>query len=139
MSLVRLIYASKKSEDMDIGAIQAILAEARENNSEHDITGLLYFNKNYFIQCLEGSPENVNRIYRSIINDERHTSPTLLDYRVIEARDFRDWSMGHVTFSDMAESTVLGYLRASDFDPFKLSGDAAIELMLELGKVATGN
>tara|TARA_Y100001951_G_scaffold21856_1_gene16832 strand:+ start:3806 stop:4006 length:201 start_codon:yes stop_codon:yes gene_type:complete len=50
-------------------------------------------NQHYFLQCLEGSRSNVNKIYHRILNDKRHRDPIILDYQEIEARDFSAWEM----------------------------------------------
>ncbi|MEK0272692.1 BLUF domain-containing protein, partial [Vibrio vulnificus] len=60
------------------------------------ITGILFFNSQHFLQCLEGERNTVNQVYRSIINDSRHHNVVILDYSEIDSRDFHDWTMGYI-------------------------------------------
>ncbi|MGB1801392.1 MAG: BLUF domain-containing protein, partial [Gammaproteobacteria bacterium] len=96
MFLTRLIYTSTISELFSPDDIPAILDTARNNNQRANVTGLLCFNSKYFLQCLEGSREEVNKIYHLIINDDRHRLVTLLYYGEISVREFGKWSMGYI-------------------------------------------
>jgi hypothetical protein len=60
MLLVRLIYASQPSESFKLEDIEKIVVSARQNNVAKAVTGLLYFNQHYFLQCLAGSRSSVN-------------------------------------------------------------------------------
>lgn len=62
MFLVRLVYASQISDHFSADDIESILKKARKNNKKLNVTGLLCFNRKYFLQCLEGSRTNVNTI-----------------------------------------------------------------------------
>ncbi|MFT6154311.1 MAG: hypothetical protein ACJA1X_001663 [Bermanella sp.] len=55
MFLTRLVYASTISENFNCDDIEGILAVARKNNKQNNITGMLCFNRKYFLQCLKGS------------------------------------------------------------------------------------
>ncbi len=55
MPLVRLIYTSSISEQFTAADIGKILESARQHSTRTVITGILYFNKKFFLQCLEGS------------------------------------------------------------------------------------
>lgn len=61
MSLYQLIYCSKRvisPEDAELISVdvEQLLLSARRNNKLIDVSGLLYFNSDYYLQCLEGSP-----------------------------------------------------------------------------------
>jgi hypothetical protein len=68
--------------------IEAILHSSHCNNTNNYITGLLCFNKQYFIQCLEGARTEVSRTYQRISHDRRHKNIQLLHLEEISARDF---------------------------------------------------
>lgn len=57
MFLTRLIYTSSVSEQFSPDDISTILDAARNNNQKFNVTGMLCFNRKYFLQCLEGSRE----------------------------------------------------------------------------------
>lgn len=135
MFLVRLVYASAKSDDWPESGIEDILAAARASNGQSHVTGLLCFNRNYFLQCLEGSRTAVNQTYHHILNDQRHENPVLLKYEEIAHRDFDDWSMGYVPESSLTSQVLLKYSGNSAFDPYKMSGDNAHQLLLHLGSL----
>ena len=80
MFLVRLVYTSEITEGVTESDIQNILDKARKKNTALNVTGVLLFNRKYFLQCLEGSREQVNKVYHHILNDNRHKGVVLLDY-----------------------------------------------------------
>ncbi|EJL6503513.1 BLUF domain-containing protein, partial [Vibrio cholerae] len=63
MAFIRLIYVSTVTESLKHSDIELILEHAKKYNFEQDITGVLYFNNEYFLQCLEGDREKVNLLY----------------------------------------------------------------------------
>ncbi len=93
--LSRLIYYS---EERDVGAhgVLRILDEAREGNKGADITGVLAFDRRWFLQCLEGSRDALSRKFLSIARDQRHGGVTLVAFEEVGDRLFPDWSMGAI-------------------------------------------
>lgn len=132
MHLTRLIYTSTMCEGVNVSNIEEIIDTARENNQPLNITGLLCFNRNYFLQCLEGSRADVNAVYQKILKDNRHTNVEMLDYIEIQDREFGDWSMGYVPSSDITTSLNLKHSGTSEFNPYTMTGDAAYSLMRDL-------
>ena len=137
MHLVRLVYASTITKGITESDIQNILDVARKNNALVDVTGLLLFNRNYFLQCLEGSRAQVNKIYHQILNDQRHEDILLLDYTEIFEREFGDWSMGYIPEMNLTTPINLKYSAHSKFDPYSMSGGSAHKLLLSLRNVVT--
>ena len=134
MFLTRLIYASTKTEHFNSASLEEIIEKAASNNEKNDITGMLCFNRNYFLQCIEGSRTNVNKTYNKILNDKRHTQIILLDYSEINTREFSNWSMGYVPTSKLSAQINLKFSGSSEFSPYKISGASAYMMMLELKK-----
>ena len=132
MFLTRLVYASTISEDFNCDDIEDILAVARKNNKQNNITGMLCFNRKYFLQCLEGSRTNVNNAYHKILNDNRHSRIVMLDYKEITMREFSAWAMGYMPESSLTAPTNLKYSGKSEFIPYEMSGESAHQMMLEL-------
>lgn len=135
MYLARLIYTSVPTHDFSPDDISIILETARHNNRECSVTGLLYFNHRYFLQCLEGSRSNINKIYQRILNDNRHQDPLLLDYREIEIRDFPEWEMAYLPETEQTRSLYMRYSPTGEFSPYHMSGESCHQLMLNLRKV----
>ncbi|WCP66018.1 BLUF domain-containing protein [Vibrio tubiashii] len=132
MFLTRLIYASKISDGFNLDTVETIVQSARENNQPLNVTGLLCFDRHFFLQCLEGSRTNVNHIYQRILNDKRHSDIIMLDYREISAREFSSWSMGYIPSTSLTAPINLRYSGDSEFNPYEMSGESAYRLMLEL-------
>ncbi|GAA58858.1 BLUF domain protein [Pseudoalteromonas sp. BSi20652] len=138
MFLVRLIYASKITDGFGPKDIENILQSARTYNVKKNVTGMLCFSNDYFLQCLEGSRTAVNNTYQQILNDKRHHNVIMLNYNQIPEREFEKWSMGYVPQSKVTESLNLKFSGSIDFNPFKMSGDSAHRLMLALKGSITG-
>ncbi|MFT6790267.1 MAG: hypothetical protein ACJAVX_003668 [Pseudoalteromonas rhizosphaerae] len=132
MFLTRLIYASTITEHFNPSSLEEIIEKAALNNEKNNVTGMLCFNRKYFLQCIEGSRTDVNKTYNKILNDKRHTEIILLDYREINAREFSNWSMGYVPTSRLSAQINLKFSGSSEFSPYKISGASAYMMMLEL-------
>ena len=69
---------------------------------------LLYDNATY-MQVLEGSVEDVNDIYDSILKDSRNTGNVTLVKEEISQRDFPNWSMGFRNLKSCSSKVKVGY------------------------------
>jgi len=134
MFLTRLVYASTVSESFSSDDIESILIAARKNNIKTNVTGMLCFNRKYFLQCLEGSRTAVNKTYHHILNDPRHNHIIMLDYKEITTREFSEWSMGYMPESSLTSPLNLMYSGSPDFNPYEMSGASAHQMMLAMKK-----
>ncbi|GHF93645.1 BLUF domain-containing protein [Thalassotalea marina] len=132
MELVRLVYVSKISDTFNEADIVNILETARSNNHKHGVTGLLCFNRKFFLQCLEGNRNTVNYIYNLILNDNRHQDKVMLYYQPIVQRAFSNWSMGYVPDTALTAEINLMFSDSIEFTPYEMTGESAHQLMLEL-------
>lgn len=132
--LVRLLYASRAVEPIDNKILDAILQESRSYNQDHGITGMLCSHEdgNGFLQVLEGSREEINRLYNTIVRDERHTDVLLLAYEEICERKFANWRMGRIDLARVNPSVLLRYSERPVLEPTSLSAKAAMALLEEL-------
>lgn len=136
--LYQLIYVSKRKCSEE--EIIKILEKSREKNKDINVTGMLLYTKDSFIQCIEGEKDEVTTLYEKIKKDERHSNSILISYKFIKKRDFPSWNMGEkkinientdfmVDMSD-AEKTILSSI---------LSGKEetnAIEVIRKLASIA---
>jgi hypothetical protein len=136
--LVRLLYASRSSREIDDALVASILEHAHQYNLEHGITGLLCTSTsgNVFLQVLEGARDELNVLYGNIVRDPRHRDVTLLDYEEIRERRFGSWRMGAVNLNRVNLGTVLRFSEKPVLDPFLLSGKTALALLEELATTA---
>ncbi len=136
--LVRLLYASRATVEIDDALMSAILERSRAYNPEHGITGILcsYSQGKVFLQVLEGGRAAVNELYASIVRDPRHRDVTLLDYAEIGERRFAGWRMGSVNLNRVNQGSILRFSERPVLDPFSMSGQAALALLEELTSTA---
>lgn len=93
-SLRQIVYFSKPTRSMSLKEVRELLIKAQINNHFKDVTGMLLFDGNSFLQVLEGPKETVMALYEKIEHDPRHTQCTTLVEREVPQRDFGQWSMG---------------------------------------------
>ncbi len=132
MFLTRLVYTSTISESFSSEDVTTILETARKNNDKNNVTGMLCFNRKYFLQCLEGSRTTVNKTYHFILNDPRHSNIIMLDYKEINMREFSEWSMGYMPESSLTSPINLAFSGTPEFNPYEMSGESAHKMMLAL-------
>jgi hypothetical protein len=136
--LVRLLYASRARDPITNETIASILSQSRKNNAEAGVTGVLCVcHGGVFIQVLEGGRDEVNRLYSTLLQDNRHVDVTLLDYAEISERRFSGWRMGRVDLDRVNTAVVLKYSEKPLLDPFGMSGAVALKLLEELASSAS--
>lgn len=134
MSLVRLIYASRFVSGVGPNDIQDILSVSRTNNEEKGITGVLCYDPNFFLQCLEGERSDVNKLYAHIVRDQRHKDVDLIEYSDIEEPLFKNWSMAYVRIDEITESIISKYGTGTKFDPYALSAHQMLSFIKEIAE-----
>ncbi|OPX56868.1 Sensors of blue-light using FAD [Oceanospirillum multiglobuliferum] len=132
MFLVRLIYTSQVTGEFSKDDIEQIISSAKENNRRAGITGLLCFNRKYFLQVLEGTRTQVNALYHHILQDSRHTQVILLSYHEITQREFDQWHMAYVPEAGLRSEVCQRYSGSKEFNPLLMLGDSCLKLLLEL-------
>lgn len=126
-ALYYLLYVSKVARAMDDDELVDILTESRRNNERDDITGLLLYKEDTFMQLLEGPHQAVSNTFDRIERDPRHTKISVLVEGSVDARRFARWSMG---FSEMSrlhpqnEEERQALESALTFQPLSLGGRA---------------
>jgi hypothetical protein len=135
--LVRLLYASRPAAPADDAALDSILEQARRNNPEHGISGILCYSRTLFMQLLEGGRDDVCELYHVIVCDPRHRAVRLLSYEEIRERRFGSWTMGQVDIHKINPTLLLKYAERPQLDPFTCSGRTSMRLLEEL--IETGS
>jgi hypothetical protein len=137
--LVRLMYASRAAENLGPDELQVILHQCKAHNPEEGITGLLCLHQpsRLFMQVLEGGRSAVNRLYRRLVTDARHSDIELLSYEEITERRFATWSMGQIDVARLNPALVIKYSTTARLDPFALPGRVSMALFDELAATAS--
>ena len=134
--LVRLIYASRAKTPATHELIESILSSARQRNPQQGITGVLCYSDTMFVQVLEGGRDQVNRLYASLLRDERHYDVILLAYESIDERQYSSWTMGKIRLDKINRSLLLKYSECGELNPYQVSCCSTVALLNELASTA---
>lgn len=132
MALIHLIYISTASKEIDDSDLDSILEASVRHNTSNDVTGLLLFVGNRFIQVLEGQEVAIIETLERITKDPRHTDLVVLERTAIPSRSFDRWSMGfHSLTSDEINSKpgFVAFLEP-DFDASSIGAKQGIALRM---------
>ena len=130
--LSRLTYVSRARPDLTSADLQDVLRQAQVNNVRSGISGILCFNKNYFLQSIEGSRGELNQLLNKLVIDARHYDVQVIEHKEITQRTWQEWSMNYVTPSSKNKSIYLKNSSAAGFNPYLLTCESAYNLLVEL-------
>lgn len=91
--LISVSYISKATQDMGVLALMRLTDQAAQLNQKLGLSGVLFYENQYFGQILEGPHAEVMRIWEKIQLDLRHQRVRLLKLEEIQERRFPAWSM----------------------------------------------
>lgn len=115
--MYRLIYTSRTTRALTGGDLADILLNAVELNDADDVTGMLMYASNSFLQILEGEQAAVERTMERIRRSSQHTDIHVLAAAPVQApRLFPDWAMDWWT-PDYADSVLGGSPLTTVTDP----------------------
>lgn len=134
--LIQLIYASTATEPVTQEMVEAIMKVARVRNDLRDLTGVLVFDHQHFLQVLEGDRQSVNQLLAKLMSDPRHRNVTLIACREIQNRSYAAWSMGFVPALPANKAMFLRHGITGRFEPHSMSAAAALALVSELSEQA---
>jgi Sensors of blue-light using FAD len=92
--MIRLTYISTCSPGLKLADVRAILKVAQTANQAREITGMLYWSGEFFMQTIEGSRAMVTGCFDRVFHDLRHREVELVSVTPTHQRWFSDWSMG---------------------------------------------
>ncbi|PKP08705.1 MAG: bluf domain protein [Bacteroidetes bacterium HGW-Bacteroidetes-4] len=92
--LSQLVYISVRSAECTDQEIEKILESSIRNNGKIDITGVLLYSDQKFLQVLEGKYKQIIELYDKIKEDKRHKNVVMLSLGSIKERNFPSWQMG---------------------------------------------
>lgn len=118
--LVHLTYCSRVAPTLSIDdLLHDIREQSKAYNTPRAITGCLVYADGMFFQTIEGHADNVNELYKKILDDKRHFSVRLVHYHQIQKRFFKDF-MHVIDVSSSYKHVLLrysenGHIRAEEF------------------------
>ncbi|MGB3466447.1 MAG: BLUF domain-containing protein [Cyclobacteriaceae bacterium] len=98
--LYRLVYTSFRSNNCGPDDLKDILRSCRVNNVSNGITGVLIHSEFRFLQYLEGTHDNVVKLFEKIKQDPRHHTVGRRNFEAIDKRIFPSWAMAYKDLSD---------------------------------------
>ena len=137
--LVRLVYASTAAQPVNSEVLDNILKTARQRNEVRDLTGLLVFDHQYFLQVIEGDRSMVSLLLGKLFADSRHKALTVVEFDEITQRSFAQWSMSFVPAATANRALLLRHGVSSYFNPYSLTKAGALALLTEIRGIATGS
>tara|TARA_R110002049_G_scaffold148778_3_gene311723 strand:+ start:3077 stop:4291 length:1215 start_codon:yes stop_codon:yes gene_type:complete len=93
VQLYQLVYKSNVSEEFDNSKTEEFLSTIQNTNKQLDITGLLIFDGEHFLQVLEGPFDVISKLIASIQCDIRHDNVVILLKEPIPRREYKEWAM----------------------------------------------
>lgn len=112
--MFQVLYTSEAGHAFTRDDLALLLTCARQRNAAADLTGMLVFAQNRFLQVLEGRAENVLATFDRIEVDPRHTNiTTLFRGNASAGRSFAEWSMGFHLIAG-AEDLPPGFVRVHE-------------------------
>lgn len=96
--LKQLVYYSIANQIISDKIITDIVETSRKHNSSKEITGCLLYYDNVFLQLIEGKQENIDKLYKKILKDQRHSNITLIAEDFVTDRMYPNWSMAYHKF-----------------------------------------
>ncbi len=111
MSLVQLIYVSRRTPKLSRRLLDQIVHESAARNAARDVTGLLLCCGEHVMQLLEGDAGVIESLFETISRDPRHTSVEPLLKKPIRRRMFPQWGMG---LADLDKKATLDRTRLNE-------------------------
>lgn len=110
-TLYFLIYVSRSVRTMSHRKLQAMVKRSRAFNSDHGITGCLFYQDDYFMQMLEGKQDDLMALMDRIRHDKRHTDVQIVIEGPTKERVFKEWGMMLHDLSEIGEQPDFGAWR----------------------------
>ncbi|WP_242202278.1 BLUF domain-containing protein [Aestuariivivens insulae] len=89
-----ICYISDSTKPETLADLEALYLQAKANNHKYNITGILIYKNQNFLQVLEGEENAVNQTYIRISKDIRHKNIFEIINTNIEERIFQDYNFG---------------------------------------------
>lgn len=99
MKLYTIIYISTPTDRFKHEDLEQLASVAQDFNRSKNITGLLLYSGDHFMQVLEGDYAELTALFASIEKDTRHRDIEVLLGAPTPQRQFPAWSMGVVDAS----------------------------------------
>lgn len=132
MNLTRLVYYSQRNPSESL-EVENLIATCKRNNGRMNVSGLLHYNGDHFLQVIEGGRVEVSALYHRIARDTRHTNIILLSCSEVRERMFAEWSMGlHQGMDERTRQIYLRYFATDDINPEAVNVESLLDVLQDL-------
>jgi hypothetical protein len=104
--MIRLLYSSQATQDITEQDVADILEKSQVNNHDADITGVMIYGGELFMQVLEGPELAVLKKYVTICEDARNNLNKIIYITYTDKRIFGEWSMGKIQCDPIAYQKI---------------------------------
>lgn len=132
--LVRSVYFSRIHKKMDKRELSNILHFSRHNNGKNHITGVLFMDKNYFVQLIEGDRTDVSNLMFTIAKDNRHFGMTLVGFEDVSGRLFSEWEMAFVGNDASTRKILMEASGSPEFEPRLFENRDLVNVLCKITK-----
>jgi hypothetical protein len=101
-SIRQYVYLSRALVPFTPEQLETLASLSAARNRGGDIGGTLLFGRGFFLQALEGAPEEIDSVLERIRRDPRHTNLEMLVDHTVSRRSFRTWTMTPVALDSSA-------------------------------------
>lgn len=113
-----IVYKSRVKTDMSSTELYQLVKSAAQKNAARDISGVLLFDGDYFLQYLEGPADAIQSLYEIISMDNRHRNIVKLMEDHSPTRRFGVWSMYAIDVNNLQSDDLNKILTiGSSFKP----------------------
>lgn len=130
----QFIYASVPTQPMGSYELIQLVEQAQRNNRRSDITGMLAYSGQWFLQVLEGGRATIDATFARIEVDRRHRDIHVIGVVESTQRRFATWSMGFAGLDAFNEDLILEHCGMRTLEPRQLAAPAALALLVALSR-----
>lgn len=133
--MIRLAYVSTCADNVQPADIDALLKTAELRNRQRQISGMLCWSGEFFLQCLEGERAAVTQCFSRIATDPRHHSVEIIVSAPTSVRWFSQWGMGY-SGTMLSHRMDLSEWTGQSFNPYLLAATDLEATFERLSKLA---
>lgn len=105
-----IVYVSEAKVYFDRLSLDGLAADCAARNFDAGVTGYLYFEKDRFIQYIEGDKETIDSLFDTISRDPRHTVLHHVTDDGFDERRFPSWHMRSLSSMELMQCKVEDFL-----------------------------
>jgi len=133
-SLMAWMYVSRPIHEIGYNDIQKILTTAFKRNTNHQVSGVMIYDHQHFLQYIEGKASVIEPLVKKIRSDERHKEIKTYFEGEIPVRKFVRWNLSYIG-SDIYIK-LFPELSLHGFNPYEIEKEKVFEVMKKVSEVA---